>query len=124
MILKDPSQKLDIAKEYPEIVEKLRNDYQIYWDDVSREHHITSHIMIGSDKSPIVKLSSHDWLIDMSPPYIIDGKVAEISYWALNVAKSGEFQISLRRWPVEANKGINDDTYGKSFKYHTETFYW
>ena len=122
-IKKDPSQKLDISKEYPEIVEKLRNDYQIFWDDVSREHQITSHIMIGSDKSPIVKLSSHDWLIDKSPPWnqvhVIDGKVAEISYWALNVAKSGEYQISLRRWPVEANKGINDDTYGKSFKYHT-----
>ena len=27
------------------------------------------------------------------------------------------YEISLRRWPVEADKGINDGTYGKAFNY-------
>ena len=78
-------------------------------------------MVIGSDRSPIVSLSSHDWLIDKLPPWnqghIKNGAVAEESFWAIEVEQSGVYEISLRRWPVEADKGINDGTYGKAFNY-------
>ena len=79
-------------------------------------------MVIGSDQSPIVSLSSHDWLINKLPPWsqshIQRGGVAEESYWAIEVEQGGEYEISLRRWPVEADKGINDGTYGKAFAYN------
>ena len=79
-------------------------------------------MVIGSEHSPIVSLSSHDWLIDKLPPWsqnhIKKGSVAEESYWAIEVEQDGEYEISLRRWPVEADKGINDGTYGKAFSYN------
>ncbi|MEC8753300.1 MAG: arylsulfatase, partial [Verrucomicrobiota bacterium] len=37
----DFEQKNDISKKYPIIVKKLRQAYEDYWDDVSKEHHIT-----------------------------------------------------------------------------------
>ncbi|MCK0159145.1 arylsulfatase [Allomuricauda sp. F6463D] len=118
---KDPKQSIDIAEENPEVFEQLRGEYNKFWDDVSREHDLTSYMVIGSDRSPIVSLSSHDWLIDRLPPWnqghIINGEVAEESFWAIEVEYEGTYEISLRRWPVEADKGINDGTYGKAFNY-------
>jgi len=117
----DAKQAVDVASQHPEVLERLRSDYDKFWNDVSREHDLTSYMVIGSDRSPIVSLSSHDWLIDKLPPWnqvhIRKGEVAEESFWAIEVERDGDYEISLRRWPVEADKGINDGTYGKAFNY-------
>jgi arylsulfatase A-like enzyme len=119
----DPKQATDLSGKYPETVERLRGEYDKFWSDVSQEHDLTSYMVIGSDRSPIVKLCSHDWLIDKLPPWnqdhIKNGDVAEESFWAIEVERDGDYEISLRRWPVEADKGINDGTYGKAFNYKT-----
>ena len=119
----DSAQKKDVAEIYPGVVKKLRNDYSHFWEEVSKEHGLTSHILIGSDHAPLVSLSSHDWLIEEHPPWnqkhVVQGEVAKVSYWAIEVAHAGDYEISLRRWPVEADKAINDGTYGKAFSYHT-----
>jgi arylsulfatase A-like enzyme len=117
----DPKQVTDLAEMYPEVLARLRAEYDNFWNDVSREHDLTSYMVIGSDDSPLVALSSHDWLLDQLPPWnqthIQAGDVAEQSFWAIEVERAGEYEISLRRWPVEADKGINDGTYGKAFQY-------
>ncbi|VGO12490.1 Arylsulfatase [Pontiella desulfatans] len=120
-VRKDPKQAEDLSAQHPEVFQKLRAEYDKFWNDVSREHDQTSYMVIGSEKAPIVSLSSHDWLIDKLPPWhqnhIKNGDVAEISHWAIEVERDGNYEISLRRWPVEADKGINDGTYGKAFNY-------
>ena len=117
----DPKQADDVSTRHPEVFERLRVEYDKFWADVSREHDLTSYMVIGSDRSPIVSLSSHDWLIDKLPPWnqphIRKGAVAEESFWAIEVERADDYEISLRRWPVEADKGINDGTYGKAFNY-------
>lgn len=117
----DPKQAVDVAAKFPEVAKRLRGEYDTFWNDVSQEHDLTSYMVIGSDRSPVVALSSHDWLIDKLPPWnqphIKKGDVAEESFWAIEVEKDGDYEISLRRWPVEADKGINDGTYGKAFNY-------
>lgn len=117
----DPKQANDVAATHPEVVERLRGTYDRFWDDVSREHNLTSYMVIGSDRAPVVALSSHDWLIDQLPPWnqthIEKGEVAIPAHWAVEVERDGDYEISLRRWPVEADKGINDGTYGKAFNY-------
>ncbi len=119
----DLKQTTDLAAQHPEVVERMRGQYDTFWEDVSQEHNLTSYMVIGSDHSPVVSLSSHDWLIDKLPPWnqdhIKNGDVAEESYWAIEVERDGDYEISLRRWPVEADKGINDGTYGKAFNYKT-----
>lgn len=120
-IQKDPKQKNDVASDHSEVVKQLRADYEKFWNDVSREHNLTTYMAIGSDHSPVVALSSHDWLLEKLPPWsqkhVISGSVAEESHWAIDVERAGEYEISLRRWPIEADKGINDGTYGKAFNY-------
>jgi arylsulfatase A-like enzyme len=120
-IRKDPKQTEDVAAQHPEVFQRLRAKYDTFWNDVSQEHDLTSYMVIGSERSPIVSLSSHDWLIDKLPPWhqnhVRNGDVAEVSYWAIEVERDGDYEISLRRWPVEADKGINDGTYGKAFNF-------
>ena len=70
---------------------------------------------------PIVKLSSHDWLIDQLTPWsqqhVKDGFCEASAHWSVKTEQAGIFEISLRRWPAEADKPINDGTYGKSYNY-------
>jgi arylsulfatase A-like enzyme len=117
----DPKQTSDLSTEHPEILESLRSQYDLFWNDVSQEHDLTSYMVIGSERSPVVSLSSHDWLLDKLPPWsqthVVKGAVAEESFWAIEVERAGIYEISLRRWPVEADKGINDGTYGRAFNY-------
>ena len=69
---------------YPDIVKKLRNEYLDFWKEVSKEHGITSHIVIGNDQVPYVSLSSHDWLVDALPPWnqvhIVKGEKTNVDY--------------------------------------------
>jgi len=120
-IKKDPKQAKDIATQHPEVVARLRAAYDKFWDDVSQEHDMTSYLVIGSERSPLVTFSSHDWLLETLPPWhqnhIKQGAVAKVSHWAVSVERDGDYEISLRRWPVEADKGINDGSYGKAFDY-------
>ncbi|MCH6257716.1 arylsulfatase [Puniceicoccaceae bacterium K14] len=117
----DPKQTIDVAGKHPEIFNQLRTEYEKFWADVSQEHNLVSYMAIGSEESPIVALSSHDWLYHELPAWdqkhILNGDVAVETHWAIEVEQAGEYEISLRRWPVEVNKGINDDTYGKGFNY-------
>ncbi len=117
----DPKQTNDIAAQHPDVLAKLKSEYESFWADVSSEHDLTSYMAIGSEKSPIVALSSHDWLYKKLPAWnqghVIKGDVAVETHWAIEVEQAGDYEISLRRWPVEADKGINDGTYGKAFNY-------
>lgn len=117
----DPKQATDIAAQHPEVLKRLRGEYDKFWDDVSKEHNLTSYMVIGSEESPLVALSSHDWLLDKLPPWhqnhVKAGRVAEKSHWAIEVEQDGDYEISLRRWPAEADKAINDGTYGKAYNY-------
>lgn len=118
----DPKQNHEISDLHPNVFKYLYEKYEQFWEDVSSEHNLTSQIVIGSEYSPIVSLSSHDWLINSRPPWnqkhIIDGLYAEIAFWSIQVENDGFYEFSFRRWPVEVDKGINDDTYGKAFDYN------
>ena len=83
----DPAQEKDVAETYPDVVKALRSDYSDFWKEVSKEHEITSYILIGNEQAPLVSLSSHDWLIEKLPPWnqthVIKGEVAKVSYLSL-----------------------------------------
>ncbi|MEM9400212.1 MAG: arylsulfatase [Verrucomicrobiota bacterium] len=117
----DPGQKNNLAQQYPEVLERLAAEYDKFWDDVSAEHHLNSFVIVGSDHVPIVTLTSHDWMKGGMPAwhqkYVENNKMAFESFWNLEVEQTGEYEISLRRWPVEADKAINDGTFGEATNY-------
>ncbi|VGO16363.1 Arylsulfatase [Pontiella desulfatans] len=119
-IRNDPGQVTDVKDQHPEVFEQLRGKYETFWKDVSSEHNLTSYMKIGSDESPVVALSSHDWLTANVPwyqPHIMHGAMAKPAHWAVEVVRDGEYEISLRRWPVEADKPINAANGYKGFDF-------
>jgi hypothetical protein len=116
----DSGQTKDVAEQHPDVVQRLRSHYEDFWSDVSSEHDMTSHSIIGSNEVPVVTLTSHDWLVENIPwyqPHVMQGAFAKPGHWAVEVAEAGDYEISLRRWPVEADAAINSGKYGKAFNF-------
>ncbi|MDD7985371.1 arylsulfatase [Lentisphaera marina] len=107
----DPEQKQNIAKSHPEIVTRLRESYEDFWVSTSADHHIDSHIIIGSEKENPLILTSHDLLTSKTPwnHRQVEQGMATRGKWMLKVAKKGKYKFTFSRWPEELNKAINSD---------------
>ena len=106
-IQSDPGQQVDIAAKHPELVEKLRRAYEKWWQDVSERFDEYCHIVIGSDKADPVLLTSHDihGQVVWNHEQVRKGKRAD-GFWAVEIARDGEYELALRRWPVELDRPI------------------
>ncbi|MHC4482443.1 MAG: sulfatase/phosphatase domain-containing protein, partial [Planctomycetota bacterium] len=103
----NPNQKVNIAQEHPEIVSKLRQDYENWWADISKRFLEYCEIIIGSDQENPSMLTSHDWHSHgpWNQDQIRQGQKRN-SFWAVEVARDGEYEFSLRRWPEEVDAPI------------------
>ena len=108
----DPGQKVDLAKAYPDVYNKLRADYEAWWEDISPAFERQARIVVGSSKDSPSRLSSHDWLTDKKVvPWnqqVVRAAKAGTGYWALRVAEAGTYKITFLRWPKETGKKITE----------------
>ena len=107
-ITKDPAQKNELSKQFPEVVKKLRADYEAWWADISPAFKKYSRIIVGNPAENPAVLTSHDWLTEGDPTpwnqqHIRKG-VPSNGVWAIKVDEAGKYKISLRRWPRESGK--------------------
>jgi arylsulfatase A-like enzyme len=106
----DPGQRNDVAAKNPEVVRKLRQAYEDWWADVSPRFDEYCEIVIGSDRENPARLTCHDWHGGDLPPWdqthILQGLSAN-GFWAVEAAQAGEYEFSLRRWPMEVDQPIN-----------------
>jgi arylsulfatase A-like enzyme len=103
----DPGQRKDIADEHSQVVAQLRREYDNWWADVSKRFLEYCRIIIGSDEENPSVLTSHDW--HTHGPWNQDQirkAQKRNSFWAVEVARDGEYEIELRRWPKEADAPI------------------
>jgi len=101
-IIQDPGQKNNIAGQYPDVVARLCKEYEKWWDDVSERFDEYCRIVVGSDNENPSKLTSHDWHGDVpwNQEQVRLGLKAN-GFWAIEIARDGDYEISLRRWPRE-----------------------
>ena len=107
----DPGQKQDVAAQNPQVVASLKAKYEAWWKEVSRRGDDYVRIVVGHEKANSVRLCSHDWHGTGSEAawnqrQIRQGPAAN-GFWAVDVARAGQYRIELRRWPVEADTPIN-----------------
>jgi len=106
----DPGQENDIAGAHPEVVQGLRDAYEKWWADVSQRFDEYCEIVLGSDQENPVRLTCHDWHGGDLPPWnqthVLNGEPKN-GFWAVEVARAGEYEISLRRWPLEVDRPIH-----------------
>jgi len=112
----DPAQKNNIADANGEVAEQLRDAYEKWWVDLSGQFDKYCEIILGSDKQNPTRLMSHDWH-ESNPPWsqaaVSRGSKAN-GFWAVEVERGGEYEIALRRWPIELDAAITAATDGKA----------
>ena len=107
----DPGQKTDIAADHPEVVEKLRGDYETWWASLKTDMEQTSRFVLGGEENPMT-LMSHDWLMPGKQPAAWHQKHVQRGDlingpWAVDVKEAGEYEITLHRWPPYLNKAMD-----------------
>ena len=121
----DPGQKTDVAKQFPEQVKKMRDFYEQWWAELEPTFSQTTEISIGHPDIDKVTLTCHDWIGgEWAPPWsqaqvrwtgrlygysgknVLKGDKKFDRHWAIKVETSGTYEISVMRWPEEANHPI------------------
>ncbi|MFZ9938490.1 MAG: arylsulfatase [Luteolibacter sp.] len=112
-----PDQSKNVAPAHPEVVTRLRSEYERWWNKVGSRDDILREIPVGAAAEPSVRLTAYDWITrtgrqqDMpwGQIHIVKGPLQN-GCWALRVERDGDYRIRLRRWPVESGLAINDTT--------------
>ena len=89
----DPGESHNLANEKPELLEKMKNGYMTWFNDVSstRENNYAKpRIVIGSDAEVETVLTAQDWLRTAGRGWGAEGK------WLLTVAGPATFDVTIR----------------------------
>jgi arylsulfatase A-like enzyme len=104
----DPGQKKDVAADHPKVVAELRKAYDGWWADISKRFDEYCEIVLGSAKENPTHLSCHDWHGKLAPSGqdMVKKGVEANGFWAVDVARAGKYEISLRQQPAVAKFAI------------------
>lgn len=111
----DPGQQIDVADSHPLVVTELKQAYEKWWTDISKDFGQPTAIHIGSQRAPVVSLTSHDWLGDNAKVPWQQRQIRQAmrekdgihkGFWHLDVKSKGQYNFKLSRWPLEANTAI------------------
>lgn len=107
-INKDREQRNNIAKDHPDVVEKLRGEYDIWWELVSSKFGQAIPVSITSGETV---LTSHDAISQRGQAVWQQAQVREgmenQGRYDIVVEEAGEYTIELRRWPKEQDCAID-----------------
>jgi arylsulfatase A-like enzyme len=117
----DPGQTTDVSAEHSDVVTRLRDGYDAWWNDVSRQFDGTIPITVGSEVGESALLNSHDWRND---PVACAWNQSQVraglecnGYWEIDVAMPGLYRFELRRWPREEDRPITEGIAGEMISY-------
>ncbi|MDA1069219.1 MAG: arylsulfatase [Verrucomicrobia bacterium] len=112
-IKKDRGQETDVSSRYPEVVKRLRSDYEKWWASISPGFEKETRIVVGNSAENPALLTGHDWITndELTPwhqAYIRGGKPGT-GTWYLEVDQAGRYEINLTRWPPSLGLSLQSD---------------
>jgi len=110
-IRRDPGQEHDVAARHPEVVAALRDFYEQWWAEVEPGIHVFSPLTIGSAHEDPVTLTSCEWenvRCDGAGSVRAGNKGGDGrgGPWNIQVARAGDYEVTLRRWPRESGLAL------------------
>jgi arylsulfatase len=103
-----PGQAKDVAAQNPGILAKMRDHYEKWWAALEPTLDDFSPVSIGADQENPVTLSAADWAnVYCDNMQNLRAGVNRNGPWHIRVEKEGRYEISLRRWPKEADAAIS-----------------
>tara|TARA_B100000989_G_scaffold214725_1_gene163285 strand:- start:1999 stop:3798 length:1800 start_codon:yes stop_codon:yes gene_type:complete len=108
-IEEDPGQKNNIINENEDVSKKMQKFYDDWWEDVSKEFKY-SYIDIMPNISNTI--TAHDVQVSSITAWdqsvIRGGSPYELGKFYVNFKKSGQYKLTLRRWPKESGLNLRD----------------
>lgn len=94
----DPAESKDIAAANPEIVAKMRAEYEAWFRDVSATRDFAPpKIYVGDPLEPVVLLTRQDWRGEKAA-WTADG----LGHWEVDVRTAGTYEVRLLFAPVKS----------------------
>ena len=110
-IITDPGQETNVSTEHPEVVRRLREDYERWWTSLEPALERTVRYGLGGAENPMT-LASHDWLMPgvelaaFSQGQVQNGALIN-GAWQVEVEQPGAYEITLYRWAPYLNRAMN-----------------
>lgn len=102
-IRSDPHQDRDVAAEHPEVVSKMREHLDRWWNGVKEDVMIPERVVIGHDAENPMMLTACEWLdVFVDQQKQVRRGDPKNGIWHLTVASPGDYRFELRRWPRES----------------------
>jgi len=100
----DPGQRNNVADANPEVVRRLRAEYDRWWEHISDRFDDYVRIVLGADQANPTHLTCHDWhtnnkLVPWNQRMIARDPQAN-GFWAVRVARAGRYRFTLRARPA------------------------
>ena len=105
----DPAQQTDVIDDHPDVAEAMLRHLDTWWTDVEPVANQIQRVIIGDEAENPMMLSACEWadvFVDQQKQIRVG--VHKNSYWHLDVARDGEYEFELRRWPTESGLGLTD----------------
>lgn len=116
----DPKQENNVAADHPDLVARLRAEYEEWWTSVSERFGEYCEIILGSEHENPSKLSSHDWhKATRGVPWnqeMVRRAPDTNGFWSVEIARDGVYEFALRRWPEELDEPILAESSGKAIQ--------
>jgi len=106
----DPGQTTDVSAQFPEVVDTMRKEYEIWWDRVSQRSDEINPIPVGFDDK-VVTLTCHDIHPDDGRNPAWNQTQVRLNrnpngFWIIDVKEKGTYSIAVHRYPQEASAGF------------------
>jgi len=103
----DPGQDTNLSDRRPDVVRQLRAAYDDWWNSLAEEFDNDSEIILGDDRANPTRLTCFEWHGSRrwSQRNVLSASV-DNGPWAVEVARAGSYEITLRRWPEEVDAPI------------------
>ncbi|MEL6898729.1 MAG: sulfatase-like hydrolase/transferase, partial [Planctomycetota bacterium] len=104
----DVHQDRDIAAAHPDVVAKLRDHLNSWWDELKDDVATPRRVIIGSEAENPMLLTACEWLdVFVDQQGQVRRGVLKNGTWHLSVARPGRYRLELRRWPRESGAKLN-----------------
>jgi arylsulfatase A-like enzyme len=104
----DPLQNSNVIDKFPDVAAKMRAHLDRWWEGVEPRVNEFSPVHLGSDAENPVMLSPCEWadvFLDQGAQIRRGDK--KNGLWHVFIERAAMYEISLRRWPIEADAPIS-----------------
>ncbi|MBE0600320.1 MAG: sulfatase-like hydrolase/transferase, partial [Firmicutes bacterium] len=98
----DPGQKHDVSAQHPDVVRRLRDAHEAYWQDAQGTMGVYSPIYLGDEHENPTRLDAMDVMGDVAWSQLSVALAQKSAgRWRVKFTRLGMYRFLLTRWPKE-----------------------